>query len=169
MAIERTSEHKGIARLEPSLFTNPFAAMRRLSDEMERMVEGFGGSRRTPSFWRGLETGAGWMPDIEMFERAGALVIRTDLPGLKKGDVTVELRDSTLVIEGERKEEQERKEKGYYTCERSYGAFRRTVPLPEGVKGEDAKASFKDGVLEITMPAPKLPETHGRRLEIAAS
>ena len=65
--------------------------------------------------------------------------------------------------------EKEQKEKGYYACERSYGAFYRAIPLPEGVKPDEAKAAFKDGVLEITMPAGKLPEKHGRRLEIKSA
>jgi HSP20 family protein len=71
-----------------------------------------------------------------------------------------------LVIQGERKEEKERKEKGYYASERSYGVFYRAILLPEGVKADEAKATFKDGVLEIAMPAGKLPEKHGRQLEI---
>ena len=170
MAAERATQEKGtLTRYEPTLPSSPFTLMRRLSDEMERMFEGFGGPRLLPKPWRGFEVGEGrWTPDVEVFERKGELVVRADLPGLTKDDVKVEIADSELVIQGERKEEKEQKEKGYYACEHAYGAFYRSIPLPEGVKADEAKAAFKDGVLEITMPA-KLPEKHGRRLEIKAA
>jgi HSP20 family protein len=154
------------ARAEVGLFTNPFLAMRRLSDEMEHLFGDFWGPHRVPSLWRETGFGARWTPNIEMFERKGELVVRADLPGLTKEDVKVEITDNELVIEGERKEEKERKEQGYYACERSYGSFYRAVALPEGVNFGEAKATFKEGVLEITMPAPKVPEKHGRRLEV---
>lgn len=164
-AIEERKE-KIPARAEVGFLANPFAVMRRLSDEMEHLFEGFLGPRRMPTPWREVEWGTRWAPDIEMFERKGELVVRADLPGLTKEDVKVEITDNELVIEGDRKQEKERKEKGYYACERSYGSFYRSVALPEGINVGEAKASFKEGVLEITMPAPKVPEKHGRRLEI---
>jgi HSP20 family protein len=169
MATERIPrERRELTRSEPMTLANPFSAMRRLSDEMERVVENLWGARRRPTIWRS-ELAGQWTPDIEMFERGGQLVVRADLPGLTKDAVKVEVIDSELIIEGERREERERQERGYYTCERSYGAFSRTIPLPEGVKGDQAKALFKDGMLEITMPAPKLAEQHGHRLEITAA
>ncbi len=161
-----------VSRHGPSLLATPFTAMRRLSDEMERLFEGTWGHRLPsmwPSVWRGREAGEGWVPEVEVFERKGELVVRADLPGLTKDQVTVEITDNELVIQGERKEETERKEHGYYTTERSYGAFYRCVPLPEAVKAEEAKATFKNGVLEITMPAPRLPDKHGRRLEVKSA
>ena len=168
MATENTTQEKGaVARVEPTFPTSPFAMMRRLSDDMEQMFEETWGPRRLPRFFRGFELGEShWLPDIEMFERKGEFVVRADLPGLTRDDVKVEIGDNELVIQGERKEEKEQKEKGgYYACEHSYGSFYRSISLPEGVKGDEAKAAFKDGVLEITMPV-KTPEKHGRRLEI---
>ncbi len=75
------------------------------------------------------------------------------------------LEDGVLTLSGERKEENEEKHEGFYRSERSYGMFYRQVPLPEGTKTETATALFKDGVLEITMQAPKR-EPQTRRLEI---
>jgi HSP20 family protein len=147
--------------------TSPFTLMRRLSDDMERIVEDTWGARRFPRLFRALELpDTRWMPDIEAFERKGEFVVRADLPGMNKDNVKVEVSDGALVIQGERKEEKEQKEKGYYAAERSYGAFYRALPLPDGVKADEARATFKDGVLEIAMPAGKLPEKHGRQLEI---
>src|SRR3972149_4907590 len=152
MAIERRTEEKE---------TSPFTLMRRLSDDMERMFEDTWGARRFPRLFRGLEVPESrWTPNIEAFERKGQFVVKADLPGMTKDHVKVEVSDGELVIQGERKEEKEQKEKGYYASERSYGAFYRALPLPEGVKADEAKATFKDGVLEIVMPAAKLPEKH---------
>jgi HSP20 family protein len=168
MAVEHAQEQSGtLTRTQPGSLSTPFSLMRRLSDDMERIFEDTWGMRPIPQLFRRLEPGERrWTPGIEAFERKGEFVVRAELPGLSRENVKVEVADNQLIIEGERKEEKEQKEKGYYACERSYGAFYRALPLPDGVKTDEAKASFKDGVLEITMPAPKLPEKHGRRLEI---
>lgn len=168
MAVERRNEEKGtIARHDPAGLGTPFSLMRRLSDDMERMFEDTLSARRFPRVFRALEfPEARWAPDIEAFERKGEFVVRAELPGLTKDNVKVEVSDGELVIQGERKEEKEQREKGYYASERSYGAFYRAIPLPEGVKADEAKATFKEGVLEIAMPAGKLPEKHGRQLDI---
>lgn len=161
----KEAQEKVPARRE--LQSNPFVAMRRLSDEMERMFEGIGfPDVRWPRLWSSAEAPGSWAPDVDMFERKGQLVVRADLPGLNKEDVKVEITDSELVIDGERKTEKEEEKEGYYRSECTYGAFKRAVRLPDGIKPEEAKASFKNGVLEITMPAPKHPEKRGRRLEI---
>jgi hypothetical protein len=89
-----------------------------------------------------------------------------DLPGLTKDDINVDITDDALVIRGERKSEREENEEGYYRSERSYGSFYRQIPLPEGVNVDDADATFRDGVLEITMTAPERAAEQCRRLEI---
>ncbi|RPI53838.1 MAG: Hsp20/alpha crystallin family protein [Acidobacteria bacterium] len=166
MAVEKSTE-KGLARAEPPVFSSPFSLMRRLSDDMERIFEDTWGMRRFPKLMRSVELAeTRWTPDIEAFERKGEFVVRADLPGMTRDNIKVEVSDGELIVEGERKEEKEQKEKGYYACERSYGAFYRAVPLPEGVKADEAKATFKDGVLESVIPAAKAPEKHGRQLEI---
>jgi HSP20 family protein len=101
-----------------------------------------------------------------VFEKNGCLVTKVDLPGLKKEDVTVELTDGHLVIEGERKSETEETKDSVYRCEREYGRFYRAVPLPEGVTLEDIKASCSDGVLEVAVPLPAKPEAKSHRVEI---
>ena len=171
-------EQTGIARREqhaPTTWSgsSPFAFMRRFSDEMDRLFEdfGFGGGLFAPSFGRGLsrfgELGQPiWSPQVEVFERGGQLVVRADLPGLTKDDINVDITDDALVIRGERKSEREENEEGYYRTERSYGSFYRQIPLPEGVTADNANATFRNGVLEITMPAPQRAEQQRRRLEI---
>ena len=144
--------------------TGPFGALQRMADQMDRMFEDFSLGSRLRRL--GRETGVeAWAPEIDVFQKNNELTIRADLPGLRREDVTVEITDDTVAIQGERRREHEEEREGYYRSERSYGSFYRVIPLPEGTITEQAKASFKDGVLEITMPAP--PASKGRRLEIA--
>jgi HSP20 family protein len=81
-------------------------------------------------------------------------LIKVDLPGLKKEEINVNFTDEGLVIEGERRRETENKKDEWFTTERTYGRFYRVVPLPEGVNYKEVKATFKDGVLEVTVPVP---------------
>lgn len=150
---------------------NPFQMMRRFTQDMERMFEEFQGFR-FPSFFKTdfapfrMEFDkVEWVPQIEVLQNNGQFMIRADLPGLTKDDVKVELTDKLLVISGERKEEKEEKSEGFYRSERSYGNFYRRIPLPEGVKTENTAATFRNGVLEITMPLPKA-EITTRKVEI---
>ena len=93
-----------------------------------------------------------WMPALEVFERDFGLLLRVELPGLTKEDVKVEVVEGVLTIAGERKHETKEERAGWYTSERSYGKFYRTIPLPEGVKAAVIKATFVNGVLELTIP-----------------
>jgi HSP20 family protein len=162
-SLERRGE---LARREP-FGLSPFGFTRRFGEEMDRLFEDFGFGRGwlTPRLWRGLE-GREWLPQVETFEREGQFVLRADLPGLTKDDVKVEVTDDSIIIQGERHSEEEHKREGYYRSERTYGKFYRRLPLPEGVNAENANASFRNGVLEITMQAPKREEQKARRLEI---
>lgn len=141
----------------------PLRALQRMADEMDRMFDDFGLGRRTSPGWRETSAG-GWYPDIDVFQRNNEMTIRVDLPGLKRDEISVDVTDDAVVIQGERKREHEEEREGFYRSERSYGTFSRVVPLPEGAMTDQAKARFRDGVLEITMPAP--PASKGRRLEI---
>jgi HSP20 family protein len=125
------------------------------------MFDDFGFGRRWTTPWRETEV---WAPAIDVVQMNNELTIRADLPGLKRDEVSVDITDDAVTIQGERKREKEEEREGYYRSERSYGSFCRVVPLPEGAISEQAKANFHDGVLEITMPAP--PASKRRRLEI---
>jgi HSP20 family protein len=155
----------------PSLFTmdpfdmmrsSPFALMRRFSEEMDQWFAQQGLGRGGHSMVAGGELFA---PAVEVFEREGTFVVRADLPGLTKDDVRVEVTDAALVLEGERRSEHDDQQGGVVHSERHYGMFRRQIPLPEGINAEQATATFKDGVLEVTMPAPQR-QARGRRIAI---
>jgi HSP20 family protein len=103
----------------------------------------------------GTTGAAAWSPVIEVKEKEGKLLVTAELPGLKKEDVKVHIDGDMLVVEGERKQEKEEKREGYYRSERSYGNFYRSIPLPQGAKGDQTAAQFNNGVLEVTVPIPE--------------
>ncbi len=150
---EGVQPHRSGSRLGPyrtgampgplELMRDPWEAMRRMRDEMDRV---WGGT------WGGERGMSAWMPRIEMFEREDQLVIRAELPGLGKDDVKVRVHRDHLHIEGERQSEQRHEEDRWYESEWSYGRFARQIPLPDTVDPEKIEAKFDRGVLEITMP-----------------
>jgi HSP20 family protein len=148
------------------LARDPFALMREMTAELDRVFDEFiAPSLRLPLFRRG-RTEEEWYPRIDVFEKDHRLITRIDLPGMKKEDVHVEVTDGQLVISGERKREVEEKGEHVYRSEREYGSFYRAVPLPEGAKVEEVKATFSDGVLEVSVPLPPRPAAKVHRVEI---
>ncbi len=109
---------------------------------------------------------ATWVPEIDVFERNNRLVTKVDLPGMKREDVKVEVADGRLTISGERKAEAEEKTEDFYRRARQYASFYRSVPLPDGAKLEDVKATFADGVLEVSVLLPAMAEAKVRKVEI---
>jgi HSP20 family protein len=107
------------------------------------------------------------MPQIEVARRDGKFVVRAELPGLKREDIEVEIAGGSLRLSGERQEDREERDGGFFRSERSYGKFSRSIPLPEGVTGDDARAEFKDGVLEVTMSAPHEKKKEHHKIEVA--
>jgi HSP20 family protein len=134
---------------------------------MDRIFEDFGlGLRWTPASRALTPSAEMWAPQIDMFQRGNELVVKADLPGMSKDEVKVDVTDDAITITGERRREHEEEREGIYRIERSSGSFRRVVALPEGAITDQAKATFRNGVLEIAMPAPPEQVTRGRRLEI---
>lgn len=160
-----------MARLDSFTFLSPFGLLQRFfSDDIANIVRDVAG--------RGLTTRrssqadgdmAAFVPKVDVMQRGNELVVRVDLPGLKAEDMTVEINDSAIAISGVRQQERVDESAGAYLVERSYGTFFREIPLPEGAIADQAKATFADGVLEVTVPAPPEHVTRGRRLEINPS
>jgi HSP20 family protein len=127
---------------------NPFSLLRRMTEEMDRVIQEAGLEREGGN-------GSGWSPAIEVSQQNGRYNVRAELPGLEPKDVKVDMENDALVIQGERRFEQEENEGGMQRTERQYGLFYRSIPLPEGAKMEQAKAKFHNGVLEVTIPVPE--------------
>jgi len=103
---------------------------------------------------------------MDVHETDGEIVVKVDLPGVKKEEIQVELRDSSLFIKGERKKEEEIREEDYYRSERSFGSFSRVIPLPVEVKADGIKATFKDGVLEIRLSKTEASKKHATKIAV---
>jgi HSP20 family protein len=131
---------------------------RRMADELDRALQPLASEGE-------INQAIAWTPTVEISERDGKFNILAELPGLSPNEVRVAAEDDALVIQGERKMERESTEGGVHRSERQFGFFYRRIPLPEGADPEQAKARFHDGVLEISMPAPK-PQSNRRQIQI---
>src|ERR671929_1493944 len=125
------------------------------SREIDRVFDAFFGQ---------TDQGRRWVPPVDLVEAEDHFVLKADLPGLSEGDVNIEVQDGTLTISGERKAEHEQREKGWYRIERSFGRFSRSLTLPDGVDPDRIEASFKHGVLSVTIPKPE--QRKPRRIQI---
>jgi len=126
---------------------NPFTLMRRFTDEMDHFFKPSGELAAIPN---------AWIPVVEVKEKDNKILVTAELPGLKKEDVKVYVEGDALILEGERKKETEEKGTGFYHSERSYGAFCRSIPLPEGIKLDAITANFTNGVLEAVIPVAEV-------------
>lgn len=107
-----------------------------------------------------------WMPAFEVREDKDGYHFKADLPGTKREDIDVSLTGNRLVIAGKRESEKETKDDTFYAYERSYGSFRRTFTLPDGIDTEHVTSELKDGVL--TLVVPKKAEAQAKKIPIAA-
>jgi HSP20 family protein len=135
---------------------------RSMADMFDRLSDRFfGPGERRHSLW-GEEA---WAPAVESRVENGNIIVRADLPGIDPKDVSVSVLGNQLTIEGERKQEEKKEEKGYFYRELAYGKFSRTMTLPEGVDASKVKAGYKNGVLEVTLPAPEQLESKKIQVE----
>jgi HSP20 family protein len=146
---------------------DPFTLLRQMTSDLDRLFD----ASAWPFRWTGVRTrsegdATTWFPDVDVFEKDERLFVSIDLPGMKKEEVKVEVADGHLAIYGTRKKEVEEKKEHFYRCEREYGSFYREIPLPEGLKIDDVKATFADGVLEVSVPLPAKTDAKMRRVEI---
>lgn len=141
----------------------PYRDMMSVRDEMNRVLnEVFGRNTNDESSWF---SGA-WTPPVDIYETDDALVMKAELPGFSKDDISIEMKENTLVIKGERKREDEVKEGNYHRSERTYGAFQRSFLLPTTVDQEKVSAAYKDGVLELRLP--KVQAAQPKRIAVSA-
>lgn len=142
----------------------PGALMHRMFRDLDRLFEHRSGF---PFIAAPREFGEfPWSPDLEVAERDHHLIMKVDLPGLKKEEISVELDKGLLTIAGERTHETEKTKPEWMRTERSYGAFSRSIPMPDGVTAGDVTATFTNGVLEITVPLPDKRDRGGSKIAI---
>ena len=127
----------------------PAAELNTLQNEMNRLFNTFFDQPAASSAARR------WLPPMDLLETAEHYVLRADLPGLSDDDVTIQLQDNVLTVSGERTAEHEQEQQGYHRLERAFGAFSRSLTLPDGVDPDAVQARFDRGVLEIKVPKPE--------------
>ena len=134
----------------------PIRSMDRFFDEF------FGRFMDWPRVWE--EDSVVWAPRMDVKETKNAFEIKADLPGMKKEDIKISIEDGVLTIKGERRYEEEQKDEDRYYMERAFGTFSRSFTLPTKVNEKDIKATYKDGVLSITLP--KAEDAKPKEIEI---
>jgi HSP20 family protein len=143
----------------------PLETFRELEQRMEDLMRyPFAGLRRPLFGWRVPTEELAWTPALEMYEKPDKLIVRLEVPGLKKEDIDISFAGDTLTISGERKIESEAKDKDYYQCEFSYGKFSRSLTIPSAVKVDKVEATYEKGILEIVLP--KAEEAKPKKVEI---
>ncbi|HXG21043.1 MAG TPA: Hsp20/alpha crystallin family protein [Methylomirabilota bacterium] len=133
---------------------NPFGLLSSFRRDMDELFNRFFGDwERGGTPWASM-MGAVYAPRVESCVQDNTLLIRADLPGVDPKDVEITVEGNQLTLKGERKAQQEAKEGNYFHREVSYGGFARTFTIPEGVKAEDVHATYRNGVLELSIPLP---------------
>jgi HSP20 family protein len=160
---------------EPALFGEAWRPFESLRKEVDRLFEDFG-----DDFWRrpfrsfaGLERG--WAqkfaatPAVDVVETDKAYEITAELPGIDQKNIEVNVANGGITIKGEKTEETEEKKKDYYVSERRYGSFERYFGLPEGVDADKIDATFKNGVLKVTLPKTAEAQKAAKKIEVKAA
>jgi len=167
MGKEKKDEGKRkLVRAEPSIFPATI-------DEIERKIESYVDEafRRPFSFfgrprWPGFPRAEATTPTVDIFREGSDVVVKAELPGMKKEDIDVTISGDLITVSGEKKKEEKVKEKDYYRYERSEGSFTRSLRLPEDIQPDKAKAAFNNGVLEIKIPMTEEAKKKEKKLKI---
>ncbi len=151
---------------------NPRYAMRNwrpyeMMEDMERRFEDILGRSWLP-VWRRTPQAEEeeWMPVVDIYEQGDMLKIKAELPGMKEEDIDVSVSEGNLILKGEKKTESEIKEEDYYRCERTYGSFYRSIPMPSNIDSEKVEANYENGVLEVSIP--KTAESKTKKVPVSA-
>jgi HSP20 family protein len=154
MAMERWRPFGAVDRWEP------FRSLVDIQGDVNRLLDSFVGRPFNGEMARGRT----WLPAIDMHETKDNVVLKVELPGVREKDVTVSITGDLLSIKGERRWDDESKDQKFLHVERVYGQFERLVQLPMAVQADKVKASYRDGVLEVTLP--KAEELKPREIKI---
>ena len=140
----------------------PWTGLTSFRKEMERLFDRF-----PEPGWMEVPPLGEWEPRIDVSETNDAVMVKAEIPGVEQKDIALSLQDGVLTIKGEKEQEKEEKDNRYHRVERAYGAFARALRLPAAVDASKVTASFKDGVLTVTLP--KTAEAKGTTIPIKAA
>jgi HSP20 family protein len=140
----------------------PWTAMTRVRKEMDRMFD-----RLFESGWAEAPALGEWEPKTDVSETKDTVIVKVEIPGIDPKEIEVSMRDGYLTIKGEKREEKEEKDERRHRVERSYGAFVRGITLPATVDASKTTATFKNGVITVTLP--KTAEAKGTTIPLKAA
>jgi len=161
MAVKKSNE---LVKAEKSMPLSPFEEMERWFEEAWRRP--FSLLRRP--FWPDINLSEldEISPSVDIYDDGNDIVVKADLPGMKKKDISINLTDDILTISGEKKKEEKIERKDYHRYERTSGSFSRSFRLPEGIDTEKIRARYEDGVLEIRLPKTEEAKKHTRKITV---
>ena len=160
MAKESSSKETQPAAREPApmgRWPSPF-------DEMDRLMDRLRDREWMRPLWGRWSALEPQLPKVDVIERDKEVLVRAEVPGMKREDLDVSVSDSTVTIKGQSRRESETEEGDYYRCEITRGAFARTLALPSEVDADKVQAKFADGILEVTLP--KVKQARRRKVEV---
>jgi HSP20 family protein len=141
--------------------THPFEDIEKVRSEMDRLMDTFlFGVPQRGEFWEEAE----WLPAVDVAETKNEVVVNVEIPGMDPKEFDISLKEGTLTIKGEKKQERVEGEENYHLVERRYGAFSRSIPLPQEVESDKISTSYKEGILKVTLP--KSGETKKKEIKI---
>jgi len=154
---------------------DPFREFVRMERDMRRMFDDFwrggmrrealSGPRRAQLPARQEEALVG-TPTVDVVDKKDKLILRSEMPGAKKENIKISVEEDNISISGKVEREKEEKKEDYYYSERAYSAWERTIPLPVKIKPDDVKATYKNGVLEVTLPKAKEAKAKVKNIKI---
>ena len=162
---EKQSGAKSVQRVEPARALSPF-------EEMDRLFDAFSSHNWFRPFqmeWPRLNKAAmpfeGKVPDVDIVDRDDEIVVKAEMPGVDKKDIDISVTQNSVTIKGTTSHEEKEEKGDYYRCEISRGSYARTLSLPAEVDETKSKASYKDGVLQLTLPKIKKSKRHSIKVE----
>ncbi|HVL00102.1 MAG TPA: Hsp20/alpha crystallin family protein [Dongiaceae bacterium] len=171
-------QRSGYERTSPVAGQNSgmFYPMQQLHQEIDRLFDGLLRNVGLPSWWdNGWPTMAdpwsggsqnSFRPSLSVSSDNGSYQVMVEVPGLGKDDLSIQVRDDALIIQGQKQEESNSQDRHFYRVERSYGTFQRTLALPEDANADEIEANLKDGVLTLVIPRRELPDNSGEAKKI---
>ena len=145
---------------------SPFQMMRRMQEDMDRMMGSFWGQPGGEGSRQGIMN---WSPSVDVYEDENELVVKAEVPGVEPEDLDVTCTEDALVIRGETRREEQREVRGWRHSERRFGRFERQIPLPPGVRPDEARANFRNGILELRIPKSEESRQRVRRIPITGA
>jgi HSP20 family protein len=161
MKLRRQQQERGALAPTSRGGTSPFADLNRIRNEIDRLFEDPFALTTGTSFFEG------WQPSLDVYDDKDRITIKAELPGMKLEDIDVSVHGNVLAISGERKHEEEHKERESYRAERYFGRFQRSLTLPAAVDAGKVQATYKDGIL--TVECPKSEEAKPKQIQVKTS